>query len=237
MLGGKMPESLRLYRALLGMMRTCSLVVIAGGILLSGCANPETSKKQVRESEGYYKQGISFLDTDQQRAFVAFQQAIQLNPQNFDAHYALGSIYFQRREFPLAEREFRISVQLNPNSGEALNYLGRTLANLSRWAEAAEVLRRATRLVLYATPDIAYADLGAVLYQQGDVVGAIRAYEDALRIEPPNVPRALVYLELARLYKKQGELSKAREALAQAKALDPSGTTGAEASKLMERLQ
>jgi hypothetical protein len=36
---------------------------------------------------------------------------------------------------------------------------------------------------------------------------------------------------------KQGEESKAREALAQAKALDPQGTAGAEASRLMQQLR
>src|SRR3712207_3909247 len=95
-----------------GRVTTISFVAMTLVILLSACSGQEASKKQVRESEGYYKQGISFLDTDQQRAFVAFQQAIQLNPQNFDAHYALGGIYFQRKELSLAEREFRTSVQL-----------------------------------------------------------------------------------------------------------------------------
>src|SRR2546425_113583 len=103
--------------------------------------------------------------------------------------------------------------------------------------EAIEVLRKAATLPLYATPDKAYINLGAALQQQGDVPGAIRAYQDALKIDPPNVPRALVYLELGRLHMKQGEDSKAREALAQVKALDPQGTAGAEAAKMMKQLR
>jgi uncharacterized protein HemY len=58
-----------------------------------------------------------------------------------------------------------------------------------------------------------------------------------VKVDPPNVPRALLYLEVGRLYMKQGEDGKAREALAQAKALDPEGTAGAEASRLMGRLR
>ena len=205
--------------------------------LLVGCVSQETIRKQTKESEGYYQQGLSFLDTDQQRAFVAFQQAIQLNPGNYDAHYALGHIYFLRQAYHEAEREFRTCVGLDPNSGAALNYLGRTLIFLDRVPEAIDTLTQATTLPFYATPDQAYYNLGHALHLQGDLPGAVRALQAALKIEPPNVPRALVYLELGRLYLKQGEDSKAREALAQVKALDPQGTAGAEASRLMQGLR
>jgi Tfp pilus assembly protein PilF len=205
--------------------------------VLAGCAGQQDVRKQLRESDGYYKEGVSFLATDQQRAFVAFQKAIQLNPDNFDAHYALGGIYFQRREFGEAEREFRRSVELNPNSGEALNYLGRVLMVQSRRAEAIEVLRRATTLPLYATPDLAYTDLGSTLETAGDLQGAIQAYQNALKTDPPNIPRPFIYLWLGRLYLKLGDSANAQTALSQAKTLDPDGTVGTEAARLMQRLK
>jgi len=205
--------------------------------LLAGCATEETLKKQKREAEGHYKQGASFLETDQQRAFVSFQKSIQLDPENYDAHYALGSIYFQRKEYADAEREFRTCINLNSINGEALNYLGRTLIEQKRFPEAAEALRKVTLMPLYATPDLAYYNLAEALHLQGDTPGAIQALQSALKIDPPNVPRALVYLVLGQLYMKQGEDGKAREALAQAKALDSGGDVGKEATKLMQRLR
>jgi Tfp pilus assembly protein PilF len=213
------------------------LVVFVTGSFLAGCVSVETIKKREKESEGYYQQGLSVVGTDQQRAFVSFQQAIQANPANRDAHYLLGHVYFLRKEYPNAEREFRTCVELNPYDGEALNYLGRTLIFLPRLPEAVEVLRKAATLPLYATPDTAYSNLGYALQLQGDIPGAIRAYQNALKIDPPNVPRALVFLELGRLHMQQGEDSKAREAFAQAKALDPQGTVGAEAAKMMKQLR
>jgi type IV pilus assembly protein PilF len=213
------------------------LMVVVTGSFLAGCTSVETIKKRAKESEGYHQQGLSVLDSDQQRAFVSFQKAVQANPDNFDAHYALGHVYFLRKEYPDAEREFRTCVDQNPNSGEALNYLGRTLVFLSRLPEAVEVLRKAVALPLYATPDMAYVNLGAALHQQGDISGAIRAYQDALKIDPPNVPRALVYLELGKLHMQQGEDGKAREAFTQVKALDPQGTAGAEAVKMIMQLR
>lgn len=216
---------------------TRALAGLAAVILLAGCVSAEEIAKRDRESDGYYKQGLSHMDSNQQQAFVSFQKSIQLNPDNYDAHYALGSIHFQRKEFSEAEREFRRCVDLKPNDGEALNFYGRTLIELKRLSEAVDVLRRTTALPMYATPDIAYSNLGHALHLLGDNAGAVRAYQEALKIDPPTVPRALLHLELGRLYIAQGENASAREALAQAKALDPQGTAGAEATKLMQKLK
>src|SRR6266496_611463 len=140
-----------------------SIMVIG---LLAGCVTEETLRKQKREAEGHYKQGISYLETDQQRAFVSFQKSIQLDPENYDAHYALGTIYFQRKAYADAEREFRTCATLDHNSGEALNYLGRTLIEQKRFPEAAEALRKVTLMPLYATPDRAYFNLAEALDSQ-----------------------------------------------------------------------
>jgi len=206
-------------------------------VLLAGCAGTDESRKRLNESEGRYKEGASFLETDQQRAFVAFQKAIDLNPDNFDAHYALGGIYFKRKQLAEAEREFRVASALNPNDGEALNFLGRTLMLQGRRREAIEVLQKTTKLPLYAKPDIAFTDLGSVLESEGDLVGAIEAYRSALRTDPPNVPRSFVYLWLGQLYIKQGDVPQARGALTEAKTLDPDGSAGAEAARLLRRLK
>lgn len=205
--------------------------------LFAGCANQEDAKKRIKEADGHYQQGLSVMETDQQRAFVAFQKAVQLNPSSYDAHYALGHIYFMRQEYAEAERVFRKAIELDRLSGDALNYLGRTLIYQKRYPEAVEVLTKATALPLYAAPDQAYTNLGNALELQGDNAGAIRALNSALKIDPPNIPRPLTYLMLARVYMKQGEDAKAREALAMVKSLDPNGEAGAAASKMMERLR
>ena len=92
-------------------------------VLLAGCAGGDDARKRLNESDGRYKEGASFLETDQQRAFVAFQKSIELNPDNFEAHYALGSIYFKRKQLAEAEREFRALQNANPDSGAARKLL------------------------------------------------------------------------------------------------------------------
>lgn len=206
-------------------------------VVLAGCVSAQEVAKRARESDGYYKQGLSTMESNQQQAVVSFQKAIQVNPDNFDAQYALGSIRFQRKEFDEAERAFQRCIELLPENGEALNFYGRTLIELKRAPEAVAVLRKTTTLPLYATPDIAYSNLGYALQVLGDHNGALRAYQDAIKIDPPTVPRALLYLEVGRIYVMRGENASAREALAQVTALDPQGTAGAEARKLMQKIK
>jgi len=214
-----------------------ALAGLAAVVLLAGCVSAQEIAKRERESDGYYKQGLSSMESNQQQAIVSFQKALQSNPDNYNAHYALGSIHFQRKEYAEAEREFSRCIELMPDNGEALNFYGRTLIELKRLPEAVAALRKATALPLYATPDVAYTNLGSALQLLGDHAGALRAYQEAIKIDPPTVPRALLYLEMGRLYVVQGENAKAREALAQVKALDPQGTAGAEASKLMQKMK
>ncbi len=212
------------------------LAVMAVVVAAVGCGTTETAQQKVRQAEGYYKQGMSVLETDQQRAFMAFQKAVQLDPDNYDAHYALGHVYFERKEYVEAEREFRACIALSPDNGEPLNYLGKTLIARAKLPEATDVLRKAVSLPLYATPDYSYVLLGDALQLQGDIAGAIRSYQDAMKINPPNVPRELLHFQVGRLYLRQGDNVKARAAFAQAKTLDPEGVIGKEAARLMQTL-
>lgn len=42
----------------------CMLVVLMTGSFLAGCVSEEAIKKRGKESDGYYQQGLSVLDTD-----------------------------------------------------------------------------------------------------------------------------------------------------------------------------
>jgi len=201
--------------------------------LLFGCVTEEKIKK----ANGYYQEGLSALDTDRQKAFVSFQKAIQTNPQHKEAHYALGHIYASQGKLKQAEEEFQEALRIDPDYSEAHTYLGRVLAEEDRWNEAIKSYRRALNNPLYATPDLARYHLGRALAHEGDMQGAAEAFEDALLVNPPSVPPAMVQLELGRAYYRLGYDTKAREALTRVTSLDKSGEYGAEAGKLLERLR
>jgi tetratricopeptide (TPR) repeat protein len=208
------------------------LVLLIGW--LPGCA---TSEESVQKSKGYYQEGIASLDHDQQKAFVSFQKAVKLNPSNKEARYGLGHILALQGKLPQAEEEFRAATQLDENYSEAYTYLGQVLEKQERWPEAIAAYRQALTNPLYATPDLARFHLGLSLAHEGDYQGAMEALEDALMVNPPNVPPALVNLELGRVYYKLGFERRSRESLIKVTTLDKGGQYAAAANELLTRFK
>jgi len=201
----------------------------------SGCLSDERSKK----ADGYFQEGVAILNNDQQSAYVSFQKALKENPRHRNSHYYVAFIYATQEKFTEAEAEIREVIDIDPDFPDSYNFLGQLLVKQNRRQEAIRAFRKAVSYPLYSTPDVAYYQLGLVLELEGDMQGAIQAFEDALKVTPSNVPQALVYLELGRVHYKLGQDGKAREALARAVSLDKdkSGAVTTEAKALMERLK
>ena len=203
-------------------------------VLLGGCATSEETKQK---SQGYYQEGMASLENDRQKAFVSFQKAVQLNPDNKEARYGLGHILVYRGKLAQAETEFREAIRIDENYSEAHTYLGQVLASQDRWPEAIAEFRRALTNPLYITPDLARFHLGRALVHEGDFQGAMEALEDALAVSPPNVPPAMLQLELGRVYYKLGFERRAREALIKVTALDKTGDYAVAAKEILARLK
>lgn len=201
---------------------------------LPGCA---TSEESLQKSKGYYQEGLASLDHDQQKAFVSFQKAVQLNPGNKEARYGLGHILALQGKFPQAQKEFVAATKLDENYSEAYTYLGQVLEKQERWKEAIAAFRLALTNPLYATPDLARFHLGRTLVHESDYQGAMEAFEDALVVNPPNVPPALLNLELGRVYYKLGFERRSRETLTKVTTLDKDGEYAAAAKELLTRLK
>jgi Tfp pilus assembly protein PilF len=202
-------------------------------LAVAGCVTEE----QMKKANGYYQEGLSYVETDQQRAFVSFQKAIQLDPNHKEAHYALGHLYYLKAKYKQAEEQFQEAVRIDSDYSEAHNYLGQTYQRQERWPEAVKAYRKALANPLYATPDKALFNLGKALAHEGDFQGAAQAFEDTLSVSPPSLPPVLVHLELGKTYYKLGYHDKARESLSRVTSLNQGGELAAEAAKLMERLK
>jgi tetratricopeptide (TPR) repeat protein len=201
---------------------------------LPGCA---TSESSVQKSKGYYQEGVASLDQDQQKAFVSFQKAVSLDPNNKEARYGLGHILAVQGKLPQAEEELRAATKLDESYSEAYTYLGQVLEKQGRWTEAISSYRQALTNPLYGTPDLARFHLGRALAHEGDYQGAMEAFEDALVVNPPNVPPALLHLELGRAYYKLGFERRSREALTKVTTLDKGGEYAAVAKELLTRIK
>ena len=213
----------------------CPLLVSALLIgWLSGCA---TSEGSAQKSKGYYQEGIASLEYDQQKAFVSFQKAVKLDPNNKEARYGLGHILALQGKLVHAEEEFTAATKLDDSYSEAYTYLGQVLEKQERWTEAIAAFRQALTNPLYATPDLARFHLGRILAHEGNFQGAMEAFEDALVVNPPNVPPALLHLELGRAYYKLGFERRSKETLTKVTTLDKGGEYAAAAKELLTRLK
>jgi Tfp pilus assembly protein PilF len=199
-----------------------------------GCA---TSEEARQKSKGYYQEGLASLESDRQKAYVSFQKAVKLNPENKEARYGLGHILVSQGKLAQAEAEFQEAIKIDEDYSEAHTYLGQVLATQGRWTEAITEFRRALSNPLYHTPDIARYHLGKALAHEGDLQGAMEALEDALAVNPPNVPPAMSHLELGRVYYKMGFERRARETLMKVTALDKGGEYAAAANEILARLK
>lgn len=214
-------------KGLCGVVVWCALAVAACG----------ASDEQLRKSSGYYQEGLANLSTDRQRAFVSFQKAVQANPGNRDAHYGLGHIYAQQGKYEEAEAEFRKVLSIDADHAESHTYLGQVLSRRQKWPEAIVEYKAALANPLYPTPDLARFHLGRALVQTGDLKGALSAYEDAATVKPPNVPPALLNLELGRTYLALGLDPKAKETLTKVVGMDPGGEYGMAAEQLLKQVK
>jgi len=203
-------------------------------VAIAGCA---TSDEAIQKSQGHYQEGVASLTNDRQKAFVSFQKSVQLNPNNKDAHYALGHIYFQQGKVPQAEGEFRAAIKIDESFSEAYTYLGQVLVTQNRWDEAIKAYRQALANPLYPTPDLARLYLGRALAHQGDWQASMEALEDAVTVNPPSVNPAITHLELGRVYYKMGYNARAREVLTKVTTMDKGGEFGTEAKELLSRLK
>jgi type IV pilus assembly protein PilF len=201
---------------------------------LPGCA---TSDGSVQKSKGYYQEGIASLKHDQQKAFVSFQKAVKLDPNNKEARYGLGHILAMQGKLSQAEEELTAATKLDENYSEAYTYLGQILEKQGRWKESIAAFRQALTNPLYATPDLARFHLGRLLAHEKDYQGAMEAFEDALVVNPPNVPPALLHLELGRAYYNLGFERRSRDTLTKVMTLDKGGEYAAAAQELLTRLK
>jgi Tfp pilus assembly protein PilF len=208
-----------------------TLLVACG---LTGCATSEETKQK---SKGYYQEGMASLERDRQKAYVSFQKAVQVDPENKEARYGLGHILVYQGKLPQAEAEFREAIRIDENYSEAHSYLGQVLAYEDRWPEAIAEFRQALNNPLYSTPDLARYHLGKALAHEGDYQGAMEALEDALAVNPPNVPPAMLQLELGKVYYKLGFERRAKEALTKVTNLDKTGPHAAAAKEILARLK
>jgi len=120
----------------------------------------------------------AFADGDVTAAIGAARQAIELAPEQAEAHFNLGLFLAASGRFEEASRALERAIALRPNFTRAWLQLGRVQSHLERLDEAVASLRRALEIDPAFTRG--YLELAAVLRRRGEEGEARRYLEHAL---------------------------------------------------------
>jgi tetratricopeptide (TPR) repeat protein len=82
----------------------------------------------------------------QAEAIAAYQRVLDLAPSHAAAHINLGTLYYNRQEFGLAERHYRQAIESDPRYALAYFDLGNVLDETGRVQEAVQTYKTALQL-------------------------------------------------------------------------------------------
>lgn len=141
-------------------------------------------------------------------ALAMLETAQKQQPVTAELFYALGRARERKGELALAQKEFRRSVDLDPNSVSALQALARILAGQGQWQKSLELLSRA-RTAAPESPDI-LRKFAAVSLHAGQTANAVDAAQHLVKLQPGE-PEALYLLGVAQF--QNGDMEEARSTL------------------------
>ncbi len=134
------------------------------------------------------------------KAKAAALKALELDDRLAEAHASLGQVAaYYDYDFPVAEREYRRALELNPNYATAHQWLAEQLSTLKRFDEAFAEIKRALELdPLSLIINRIYAD---ILLDARRFDEAIEQYKKTIELEP-NFPNTHFFL--GRAYEAKG---------------------------------
>ncbi len=158
----------------------------------------------------YYDQGE--LD----KAVAEFETAIELDPNDAEAHRNLGTAYGEQGKWEEAAAAYERAIEVNPDFGEAYGDMAGAYFYLGKIAEASAAGEKAIELAPdYAT---AYNNLGIIYGSQGQIDAAIALFEEAIGIDPND---ANAHYNLGFAYENLGQLDAAIVEYQDAVRVDP----------------
>ena len=151
-----------------------------------------------------------------QEALAAFEQAIQLDPDDASIYNGKGLVLSELKRYQEALAAYERAIRLDPNYAEAYFNKGNVLDDLEHYEEALAAYEQAIRL----DPDDAVANntYGYVLSELGFYEEALAAYDQSIRLNPNN---AAVHNDRGYVLDQLGHYKEALAACEQAIHLDP----------------
>ncbi|MGK5078320.1 protein kinase domain-containing protein [Janthinobacterium sp. HLX7-2] len=127
-------------------------------------------------------------------AAAVLVQAMQMYPQERILNTLQGAMRFQQGDYHGAEQAFRKSISMDPRAVTSYAYLNQALLRQGRTDEALQVLQQG--LQVHPHWEL-YTNLGTSLFNKGDYLGAVKAFEDAVSENKGSPRNYLLWANLA----------------------------------------
>ena len=128
------------------------------------------------------------------KAKAAATRALEIDDSVAEAYASLAMTQFNYWQWSDAEKNFRRSLELNPNYATAHDWYSQYLVTRGRMADALEQIRRAQQLDPLSS--LIGADAGAVEAMNGNITTAIQGLEQVVKLDP-GLPLAHQWLGFA----------------------------------------
>ncbi|MBV8278300.1 MAG: tetratricopeptide repeat protein [Verrucomicrobia bacterium] len=149
-------------------------------------------------------------------AVAQYQRALEINPNDAEAHYNLGLVLFRNGQLDKAIAQYQKGLEINPNYVQAHNNLGNALFQKGQLDEAVAQFQKALEINLnYAE---AHNNLGIALFQKGQLDEAVAQFQKALEI---NFNYAEAHSNLGLVLFRKGQLDEAIAQYQKALEIDP----------------
>jgi Tfp pilus assembly protein PilF len=146
-------------------------------LILPGCASKGQRAKRINN------QGVDLYQKNNYgSARERFEKAVALDPNNADAHYNLGLIYFGDRQLEKAVVQYKKAIAIDPKHANARLNLGIALAQAGSFDQAVTEYQEAIKV----KPDFAeaYNNLAVAQENRGKLEEAKKDYRKAVQIKP-----------------------------------------------------
>lgn len=145
------------------------------------------SRKDATDAAGWLRRARGHETAqDLPAAFDAYQQALSLAPESLEIVHHLADLAFRLTQWDVAEKLYAHLIGRNDQDVSALTGYAASLREQGHYDEAIEILKSA----LGQRPEVAalWEALGSVMVSQGNRNMALVFLDEALRLEPSNLP-------------------------------------------------
>lgn len=205
-------------------MKSLKALVVVGLLFAIGCGGSTA----FRSGKVYYEKNKDYVKAEEM-----FKQAIEEEPQNWEAHLYLALALAQQEKYAEAEESFTYAREIAPEDKKELVYgnqhkffvdnynQGITRNSTKNYDEAVEFFKKA--VAVEPTYAKGHVNLGVAYSMLGENDKALAAFQEAVRVDPTSVE---AWENLGITYQAMREYTKAREAFAKMVELDPDNVNG-----------